>query len=168
MASFQKDGKLPDNEARAHKIAAQAPHYSLVSGILYYIDPRKRSCEQTVLPQHLQKTVIAETHGRPFIGHFALNKLYNTLAAQWYWEMYSDVESYYKSCPQCVIVSGCGRDNQPPSHPIPVQRPFQIIGVDIMDLPTTQQGNKHVVIFQDFSKCFLYPTRSRPWHIMPA
>ena len=84
MASFLKDGKLPDNEARAHKIAAQAPHYSLVSGILYYIDPRKRSCKQTVLPQHLQKTVIAEAHGGPFSGRFALNKLYNTLAARWY------------------------------------------------------------------------------------
>ena len=31
-----------------------------------------------------------------------------------------------------------------------MQRPFQIIGVDIMDLPRTQQGNKHVIVFQDF------------------
>ena len=60
MTSFLKDGKLPDNETRARKIAAQAPHYSLVSGILYYIDPRKRNCKRTVLPQHFQKTVIAE------------------------------------------------------------------------------------------------------------
>ena len=41
--SFLK-GKLLSNETRAHKIAAQAPHYSLVPGIHYYIDPRKRSC----------------------------------------------------------------------------------------------------------------------------
>ena len=122
-----------------------------MSGILYYIDPRKRNCKRTVLPQHFQKTVIAEAHGGPFSGHFAVNKLYNTLAAQWYWEkMYADVESHCRSCPQCVIVSGCGRRNRPPLHPIPVQRPFQIIGVDIMDLPTTQQGSKHVVVFQDF------------------
>ena len=33
--------------------------------------------------------------------------------------------------------------------PIPVQRPFQIIGFDVMDLPCTAQGNKHVVVFQD-------------------
>ena len=93
---------------------------------------------------------MAEVHSRPFSGHFAVNKLYQTLATQWYWEkMYADVESYCKNCPQCVIVSGCGRQNRPPLHPIPVQRPFQIIGVDIMDLPATQ-GNKHVVVFQDF------------------
>lgn len=31
MASFLRDGKLPTNETRAHKITAQTPHYSLVS-----------------------------------------------------------------------------------------------------------------------------------------
>ena len=38
----------------------------------------------------------------------------------------------------------------PPLHSIPVERPFQIVGVDIMDLPITSQGNKHVLVFQDF------------------
>lgn len=35
--------------------------------------------------------------------------------------------------------------------PIPVSRPFQILGIDIMDLPLTDQGNKHdiVVVIQD-------------------
>ena len=37
----------------------------------------------------------------------------------------------------------------PHLHPIPVSRPFQIIGVDVMDLPTTALGNKHVLVFQD-------------------
>ena len=49
-----------------------------------------------------------------------------------------------------MIVSGSGRRNKLPLHPIPVQRPFQIVGVDIMDLPATQQGNKHVMVFQNF------------------
>ena len=39
---------------------------------------------------------------------------------------------------------------RPPLHPIPVQRVFQIVGVDILDLPRTEAGNKHVVVFQDF------------------
>ena len=151
MASFLKDGKLPSSETRARKVAAQVPHYSLVSGVLYYIDPRKRSYKRAVLTQHLQQTVMAEAHSGPFSGHFAVNKLYQILATQWYWEkMYAGVESYCKNCLQCVIVSGCGRQNRLPLHPIPVQRPIQIVGVDIVDLPATQQGNKHVVVFQDF------------------
>jgi len=39
---------------------------------------------------------------------------------------------------------------KPPLEPIPVEHPFQILGVDVMDLPKTELGNKHVLVFQDF------------------
>ena len=63
--------------------------------------------------------------------------------------MYTDVLAYCKKCPECAVVTGAGHQHRPPLHPIPIQRPFQIIGVDIMDLPCTESGNKHVVVFQD-------------------
>ena len=47
------------------------------------------------------------------------------------------------------MVTGAGRQHRPPLKPIPIQRPFQKIGVDIMDLPYTERGNKHIVVFQD-------------------
>lgn len=59
-------------------------------------------------------------------------------------------KSIPKSCPECAIVTGGGWCHKPPFHPIPVQRPFQIMGVDVMELPQTEQGNKYVVVFQDF------------------
>ena len=37
----------------------------------------------------------------------------------------------------------------PPLQPTPVSRPFQILGVEVMDLPRTERGNKHVIVFQD-------------------
>ena len=64
--------------------------------------------------------------------------------------MYTDVLNHCSSCPQCAIVNRSGRVNRPPLQPIPVARPFQIVGVDIMDLPCTESGNKHVVVFQDY------------------
>ena len=33
-------------------------------------------------------------------------------------------------------------------HPIPVSRPFQIVGVDIIELPMTDKGNRCVLVFQ--------------------
>ena len=49
-------------------------------------------------------------------------------------------------------MSGGGRVMKLPLRPIPVEKPFQIVGVDIMDLPTTSQGNKHTLVFQDYLK----------------
>ena len=64
--------------------------------------------------------------------------------------MYEDIMSYCRECPQCVFVSGSGKCAKPPLHPIPVSKPFQIVGVDVMDLPMMEDGNKHVVVFQDY------------------
>ena len=50
-----------------------------------------------------------------------------------------------------VLLSlGGGRHYRAPLHPIPVSRPFQIVGVDILELPATDRGNKYVWVFQDF------------------
>lgn len=60
------------------------------------------------------------------------------------------VQKYVKSCPECAVVSGGGRVLRPPLQPIGVQCPFQIIGVDVLTLPKTAQGNKYALVFQDF------------------
>ncbi|KAL5491082.1 hypothetical protein EMCRGX_G016302 [Ephydatia muelleri] len=38
---------------------------------------------------------------------------------------------------------GYGRKRRPTLHPIPVERPFQVMGVDIMELPATNKENHY-------------------------
>ena len=84
-------------------------------------------------------------------GHFSGSQLYSSLARSWWWEgMFSDASEHCRSCPQCAIVTGGGRAHCPFLHPIPVQRAFQIVGLDIMELPRTNHRNQYVVVFQDF------------------
>ena len=102
-----------------------------------------------VVPEHLRKPLVQQHHRENMGGHFAVNKLHKMLASHWCWEgMYVDVQNEVKSCPECAVGSGGGRKTKPPLHPIPVQKPFQIIGVDIMELPKI--GNRYVVVFHDF------------------
>ena len=63
--------------------------------------------------------------------------------------MYTDVLAYCRKCHECAVVMGAGRQYQLPLDPIPIKQPFQNVGVDIMALPCTENGNKHVVVFQD-------------------
>lgn len=64
--------------------------------------------------------------------------------------MYSDILHFVHNCSDCAIVSGGGKLRCSPLNPILIQCPFQIVGVDIMDLPKTNGGNTHVLMFQDF------------------
>ena len=66
--------------------------------------------------------------------------------------MFADVIHY---TPECAIVTGGGKTSRPPLQPIPVQRQFQLVGVDIMELPTTTSGNRYVLLFQDHRFIFL-------------
>lgn len=63
--------------------------------------------------------------------------------------MYAEVVAFCKKCPECAIVTGGGRQHKLALSPIPVQRPFQFKAVDIMDLPCTENGNKHVIVSQE-------------------
>ena len=132
------------NNECSQKLALQEHLYVVVDGVLYHLHSKRAEHKQVVVPEHLRKTIMEETHRGPMSGHF------NTLRRCWWWEgMYNDDQQFARSCPECDVVAGGGRVLSPPLHPIPVSRPFQIIGVDVMDLPLTTRGNKHVLVFQD-------------------
>ena len=142
--------QLPNDPERSRKLAAKASQFVLVGGILHYLDHSRGDRLRVAVPLQWREKLMQETHGGAYGGHFAGSKLYNTLSRQWWWPgMYKDVLAYCKGCPQCATVSGGGRQHRQPLKPIPIKRPFQKIGVDIMDLPCTERGNKHVVVFQD-------------------
>jgi len=151
IIKFLEENELAQRDQDAHKVAAQALRFELIDGILYYVDTRPREQKRAVVPRQLCGQILKENHNGHMPGHFSGPRLYNTLAKRWWWQgMYSDCVSYCKKCPQCVVVGGTGRTIRPPLKPIPVQRAFQILGVDVMDLPKTEMGNYHVVVFQDF------------------
>ena len=63
--------------------------------------------------------------------------------------MYKDLMDYARSCPQCTIMGRSEQKSIPPLKPIAVDHPFQIVGVDIMELPLTTRGNKYLIVFQN-------------------
>ena len=142
IIDFLSSGRLPEDSKRAKIVASQEALFSLVDGILYYVDPKSNQ-RKVAAPQHLRKQLLEENHHGLYGGHFSGPKLYSTLVKRR--GMYTDVLAYCKKCPKCVIVTGGGHLHRPPLHPIPIQKPFQII----MDLPCTESGNNSVVVFQD-------------------
>lgn len=74
--------------------------------------------------------------------------------------MYTDAMNYANNCLQCAIVEGTGRKQKPLLQPIITEHPFQIVGVDVMELPVTTRGNGYIVVFQDlFTKWpMVFPT----------
>ena len=151
---YLQHNQILDDPDKARKLVAKASQFVLVDGVLSFLDHNRGDRRRIAVPVHLREKIMRESHSGVYSGHFDGPKLYNTLSQRWWWPgMYNDVLSYCKRCPECTTVTGSSRQHRPPLQPIPMQRPFQKIGVDIMDLPCTEQGSKHVIVFQDmFSK----------------
>ena len=160
LVTFLEKDELPADPVKAKKLALQGTQFVIIDGVVYFTEGKKGSRKRAVVPSHLQLQMMKESHGGSLAGHFAGRCLYDMLARHWWWErMFSDVVEYCRSCTSCAIASGLGRPSKPTLAPIPVQRPFQIIGVDVMELPVTKRGNRYAIVFQDmFSKWpMVYP-----------
>ena len=132
MFVYLEQGRLPVDESKGWKVAAQSVHFAVVNGILYFVDSKSSNHKQVVVPLQLQQQILRERH----CGHLSGKRTFNALAQHWWWEhMYRDTVNFCKSCPECAIVSGMGQRNKPPLCPILVQWPFQIVGVDVIELP---------------------------------
>ena len=53
------------------------------------------------------------------------------------------------SCLTCAA-RNVGRAVKPPLTPIPVNEPFDRVGIDVLQLPKTRQGNHYAVVFMDY------------------
>ena len=74
-----------------------------------------------------------------------------------------DVRKYRRSCLECVTRKGPGKAVRPPLKSIPVGGPFHRVGVDILQLPLTENGNRYVVFLDYLTKlveAFAIPDQS--------
>ena len=121
--------------------------YYLVD-ILNSVDPKQRQPQRAVVPAHLHVTLLEQANSKSLSPHLSG---YQALLGSFWWEgMYKDAVEYCRNCPQWTTVVGGERIARLPLQTHLVLWPFQIVGVNIMDLPTTESGNKHVLVFQNF------------------
>ena len=129
----------------------QALNFVIVDKVLYFVDSKGGGWKRAAVPKHLQKAFLEDHHGGKMAGHFSGVRIYSSLSRRWWWRtMYKDALEFSRNCGECATTTGVGRRYKPPLCPIPVQRPFEIVGVDIMELPVTTQGNRYAIVFQDF------------------
>ena len=94
-----------------------------------------------------------EYHDGTFAGHFGEQQIYNTLHNRYWWQgMRADVSLFCCTCLVCASRKGRRRSKQPPLQSIPVGEPFEMVGVDILQLPPSNNGNQYVVVFNYLTK----------------
>ena len=148
---YLEDNALPSDMCQATKLALESSRFDIIDGVLYYENPDTPGSWRIAVPRQIRLTLLKEAHSGKFAGHFAERKIYSTLKKKYWWSrMRSDIREHCRSCLTCASRKGPGRSERPSLQPIPVGGPFHRVGVDILQLPLTFNGNQYAVVFMDY------------------
>ena len=147
--SYLEKKKLPSDEKKARKLVLESDRYTILDGVLHYVDNSRGNRLRVAAPSAICETLLQENHSQA--GHFAAKGVYEKLARRYWWEgMYADVVKHCRACLTCASYRGAGRRSKPPLKPIEVGGPFERVGVDILEMPPTERENRYIVVFMDY------------------
>ena len=151
MYWYLTDGTLPEEEKLARKTVLEGRHFDILDGVLHHENPHSPGKWCLAVPVSLRVALLEDAHGGLFAGHLGEKRVYDRLRRSYWWPgMRSDVRKHCRSCLTCATRRGVGRATHPPLQPIPVGGPFHCVGVDILKLPLTYDGNQYVLVFLDY------------------
>ena len=104
----------------------------------------------TVIPAPLRATVIAQHHDVPGAGHLGSDKTAARVREVGYWVgMLHDIDQYCRACSVCQI----SKLPLPPKallNSIPVGRPWEMVAIDILEVPRSYRNNRCLLVIQDY------------------
>ena len=108
--------------------------------------------KRIVVPDSLKMTVMRAYHETPYAAHLGFDKTVDKVRERYYWKgLPQDLKRYCEECWVCQRRNKTGKTKIAPMQPVSeVSRPFQRISMDVLcNLPTTYQGNKHLLVVTD-------------------
>ena len=103
------------------------------------------SCQFLCNPQALIRN-----HNSPTAGHQGAERTLHRLRKEAYWiSMAKDVECHCQECTKCQQ-SKLSMPQRAPLTNVPVGRPWEMIAVDILEVPISSNNNRYLLVVQDY------------------
>ncbi|XGW31362.1 hypothetical protein V3C99_009938 [Haemonchus contortus] len=144
------------NQIRKMKVA----DFMLQDGYLCVLDKEN---VRRVVPKVFRKQVFHDAHSALLAGHFGVRKVLRELSKRVFREnMTRDVRLWTEECKKCTLFNAQSQMT-PPLKPISSTRPFEMIGVDLLEMGPTSSGNKYILSVIDHFTKFggAYPVASK-------
>ncbi len=109
----------------------------------------KTQFTQVVIPSSLVVTVLKLLHDTPQAGHSGRDRTLSMARAKYYWPtMRLDIEKNIAQCLSCAETNGTTQTAPNLEYPLPAG-PFDVVGIDLLQLPRSIQGSIYVLVCVD-------------------
>ncbi|CAG2228704.1 unnamed protein product [Mytilus edulis] len=174
IIQYKQFGQVPVDPAKARTIVAESYNYEVEDGILKHFYSKRckkvpqdeRLVKQIAVPKVLRDDLLKSYHDCiAGGGHQGFERTYAALRNKYFWQsMYSDINTYVKTCETCQQSKRAFNARPPPLQPQQTHDVFQRWHIDILSgLPTTKDKFKHILLVVDsYSKwCEAFPLRTQ-------
>ena len=151
--SHEKPTDVQWRKQPLNRYAKLWPQLIIKDGIVcrhYSPGPDSELITVPVLPRTLQQEALHQAHNTPSSGHQGQDKTLQRLRLDAYWVgMASDVTKHCQKCTTCQQA----KLPTPPKVPlvsVPVGRPWEMLAVDVLEVPQSTAGNHYLLVVQDY------------------
>ena len=160
MINYLESKTLPENDSLARTILLAHDYYVINNNVLYKLSQSRNRKKINfnplmcllVVPKALQHDVLASGHGDDVAGHFGIRRTYASLRLKFTWHsMYKDVYNWVISCEKCNTKKTPVRPGKALLHPLPPVYFGERWAMDLINMPRSESGNKHILTFTEYS-----------------
>jgi hypothetical protein len=122
-----------------------------------------KTFRQLVVPQSIKAQILEICHENFTGGHLGEHKTWTKLNNRFVWkESRDETVNYVKSCKICAKIKSPTNLRAPLKPIVDFDRPFDKLGVEILELTRSSSGNKYVVVLTDYLKKWVeaFPLRN--------
>ena len=124
---------------------------TLLDSVLYRVVKSPTMIENKwlfIVPKALQKQFLAHAHEHA--GHQGMERTLHRLTQNAYWVgMARDIAQYCSRCVRCQTTKALP-GVPAPLQPVIASRPWELVGVDVLKVPMSLQGNEYILVAQDY------------------
>ena len=107
--------------------------------------------DKIVAPVAIHNWLFTLSHDDLLGGHLGPDKTYEKICKNFWWpHMKTDITSMCATCHTCNKVNQRHSNKPPPLEPMPpLNRPYQSVNLDLLNLPTSEDNYKYVLLMID-------------------
>ena len=158
VLEYLRDGRRWKDRNKNNQVEKKAKKFRWKNGRLYQVEHFDGfEYDRVVIPKSMRNKALKQIHDSLDGGHFGRKRTWDEMRKTFYWHhMWDDVMEYVDKCPICNAKRTKSGKEGMIQQPALAVRFFQRVGIDLIEMTTTERGNREMIVAVDHHTKYVF------------